>query len=256
MRARILPYRTGSSGARELSRALGVLRVNPDHNRRRFRPRPGDVIINWGSRDMVWSDMAEDHVGFTILNSPFCVGLARNKLDTFRELSAKGVPTVEWTEHLLKANEWFAAGENVFVRTTLTGQGGAGIVVQNDQNSRELLPAPLYTRHWRAEHEYRVHVVGEETFVTKKRRRNGAERSLVRNHTNGYVYCTTNVEVPLSAVSVARAAITALGLCFGAVDLLVSRDGEARVLEVNTAPGLEGRTVDWYANAFRKLLEG
>jgi len=52
---------------------------------------------------------------------------------------------------------------------------------------------------------------------------------------------------------VALAAVSALGLDFGAVDIIYNEhENQYYVLEVNTAPGLEGTTVEKYAEAFAK----
>lgn len=256
MTTRIYPYRQASSGARALADALGILVLRREGSR--YRPRSGDSIINWGAADMPMSLTA-----LRPLNHPGAVADARDKLRTFGLLGAAGVPTVEWTTSPTAAEAWWRAGSSVFVRHSTTGQAGSGIqvVTQNDaigdveHATLDAWPAaPLYTRHFRAEHEYRVHVVGDATFVTKKRRRNGAPPALVRNHANGYVYCTNNVTPHQSVLDAGVRAIKALGLTFGAVDLLCSRAGEARVLEVNTAPGLEGRTVEFYASKLGAML--
>jgi glutathione synthase/RimK-type ligase-like ATP-grasp enzyme len=42
----------------------------------------------------------------------------------------------------------------------------------------------------------------------------------------------------------------ALGLDFGAVDIIQDDGGNFYVLEVNTAPGLEGQTIKSYAEGF------
>lgn len=247
MRIRIYPYRQSSGGARALARALGGLVLRREDSR--YRPRPNDTVINWGSAVLPDALLAQSP-----LNHPGCVKDARDKLRTFAILSSNGVPVVEWTTNKAAAEAWLNDGA-VFVRHSTRGQGGSGIELV--PGTHDWLPdAPLYTKQFRATHEYRVHVAGDQTFVTKKRRRNGAERSAVRNYANGYVYCTTNVNPPNSVPSVGVAAVHALGLDFGAVDMLCTEGGECRVLEVNTAPGLEGRTIAWYAEQIGNLMRG
>lgn len=46
---------------------------------------------------------------------------------------------------------------------------------------------------------------------------------------------------------IARNAVRALHLDFGAVDIGIRNNGDPFVLEVNTCPGLEGGTLDMYA---------
>lgn len=52
----------------------------------------------------------------------------------------------------------------------------------------------------------------------------------------------------------AHAAVKALGLTFGAVDIGERADGSLCVLEVNRAPGLEGGTIDKYAEAINEWI--
>ncbi|MNY63636.1 hypothetical protein D3C86_2006230 [compost metagenome] len=51
-------------------------------------------------------------------------------------------------------------------------------------------------------------------------------------------------------------AVNAIGLTFGAVDVIWNEyRHQAYVLEVNTAPGLTGTTLEKYAEAFRGLMQ-
>lgn len=99
-----------------------------------------------------------------------------------------------------------------------------------------------------------MHVLGGvAAVVQQKRRRNGilqdTDQSLIRNYDNGWVFATQNVVYSSSTIEdsvkqQAIAAVQALGLDFGAVDICVNLEGsKAYVLEVNTAPGLSSPTV-------------
>ncbi len=54
----------------------------------------------------------------------------------------------------------------------------------------------------------------------------------------------------------AHQAVQALGLTFGAVDIGERADRSLLVLEVNRAPGLEGKTIAAYAAAIQRLIGG
>jgi D-alanine-D-alanine ligase-like ATP-grasp enzyme len=110
--------------------------------------------------------------------------------------------------------------------------------------------------------EYRIHVLrkpGEEPeviSVQRKAKRHDAEDVdfKIRNLANGFVFVRKGVIPPQDATNQAVEAIKATGLAFGAVDVLWNeRLGQAFVLEVNTAPGLEGQTVEDYVNAFASI---
>ena len=65
-----------------------------------------------------------------------------------------------------------------------------------------------------------------------------------------------DVVVPDVCRSLAIDSVAALRLDFGAVDIIWNkRHDRYYTLEVNTAPGLEGTTLERYSNAIRRLCE-
>lgn len=113
--------------------------------------------------------------------------------------------------------------------------------------------------------EWRVHVFNDKVILLQKKvRTNGGEdanaNTLVRNLNSGWVY-SVNFDPqetdPIHLIKdVALAAVGAAGLDFGAVDIIVDKKTMTpRVLEVNTAPGLDenGSAVNAYANAILGL---
>jgi glutathione synthase/RimK-type ligase-like ATP-grasp enzyme len=139
----------------------------------------------------------------------------------------------------------------------LTGHSGHGIIVAT--NTFELVDAPLYTAKTKHKNEYRVHVFkGKVIDVQQKKRRIGVDaNSLVRNHSNGWVYARADIEPPEKLLLSAVEAVRLLGLDFGAVDIghrVI--DNKVFVFEVNTAPGIEGTTLQRYVNAFNNYIYG
>lgn len=124
------------------------------------------------------------------------------------------------------------------------------------KNENEVVAAPLYTKYKRKDKEYRVHVFKGEIIDTQEKRRVGKSHrpatynEYIRNHSTGWVFCRGGLRIPIGLHELALSAITALELDFGAVDIIHnSKHQKSYVLEVNTAPGLEGTTLTKYVDA-------
>jgi glutathione synthase/RimK-type ligase-like ATP-grasp enzyme len=111
-----------------------------------------------------------------------------------------------------------------------------------------------------SEKEYRYHVVlGRVILATVKMRRDaeGDERyrlpqgMVKRNWQHGY-WRQVSCPVRPSCETVALEAVRALGLTFGAVDIIISQ-GRPFVLEVNARPGIDAH-LDVYVQAFYDTL--
>lgn len=248
MRIIFYPYKMKSKSAKLLARRFQTVRVLPFG---RYRSRYHDVVVNWGNSTIpFW--------GAKVLNKPEAVAISINKLKTFQKLQLKEVPTPEWTTSYETANQWLQEGHKVYARTVLSGHSGNGIVVCSINSGSPLVNAPLYTKRVKAKHEYRVHVFnGSIIDQQQKKRRNGVETTgLIRNHMNGYVFARQDVVLPEIVKSTAIAAVAALRLDFGAVDIgYVERDDKAFVYEINSAPGIEGTTIDRYEQAILNSQE-
>lgn len=244
MSFKIYPYKQGSRSARALADALGgrVLRLQGST----YRLRPQDTIINWGSSGNI--------PYIRVLNSAIAVTNASNKRTAFEVMRYNGVQVPEfWTNR----EDIPDAAFPIVCRTILNGHSGAGIVIAN--NVGELVNAPLYVKYVKKLHEFRIHVGRGGTIICEQRKAipNGTTptNTLVRNHDNGYIYVREGFVTPHQVTEQAQAAIESLGLDFGAVDVIWNQHyQQAYVLEVNTAPGLEGSTVTDYANYFRGLI--
>ena len=92
----------------------------------------------------------------------------------------------------------------------------------------------------------------------KARKRDVADDAVnwqVRNLDGGFIFAREGVVEAPEASEEALKAVAALGLDFGAVDIMYNaRENKYYVLEVNTAPGLAGTTLEGYAKRFREVL--
>jgi glutathione synthase/RimK-type ligase-like ATP-grasp enzyme len=126
--------------------------------------------------------------------------------------------------------------------------------------------APLYTMGIHNHGEYRVHVFNGEVILYQKKSRRvneetgevvtaEGEEADVRNLASNWVYRTGNLNRLERIEQLAINAVAALGLDFGAVDIIKDENGDVYVLECNTAPGLGNtETLLAYESAFTNLI--
>lgn len=248
-------YNKFSESGKLLSQALGIRRIK--HERSRYRGRPTKAVINWGS-----SNLPQEVMNSVVINPPDRVAVAANKLWAFQDMVGE-VCIPKFTNIKEQAQDWLDEGLTVLERHTLTGHSGRGIRVV--EAGEELEDAPLYVEYVPKRHEYRVHVFPElhSAHIQRKARRVDVPDDQVdwkiRNHGNGFIFAANDAlgEVSPKVVEEAVKAVETLGLNFGAVDVVFNeRRDEAYVLEVNTACGLAGATVDFYAESLRELING
>lgn len=262
MATKLVAYKPGSESAKLLAERLNIKRLKEEGST--WRGKATDVVINWGR--------SSDHIAFRgaarVLNSPQAIARASHKVKSFVALNeakaaGKEIKLPENTVDRATAYGWLRNGTDVVARNIVQGHSGAGIeiIAANDMekyNAGEgrFPDAPLYTAYIRKNNEYRLHVMnGKVFFVQRKARKLDVPDAdvnwKVRNLDGGFIYAHENVDVNDVAKAYAITAVEALGLDFGAVDIIETKMGNFFVLEVNTACGLAGTTLDKYAEAFQ-----
>lgn len=242
----IYPYKPGSASAKALAKELGARRIK--NERSRFRPSPNKVVINWGS-----TQLPNWYTSCKTLNNPISVCHATNKLAFFQLIDNEAI-VPKWTNNHNIAIDWCREGRTVVCRTILNGHSGQGIVIAHTED--QLVDAPLYIQYIKKKEEYRAHVMNGRVFDVQQKARvleHPSPNWEVRNLANGFIYKRQDVSLPDVAKEKAVQAVRLLGLDFGAVDLIYNAQKKRYyVLEVNTAPGLDGTTLVNYAHAFRE----
>lgn len=233
---------SGLKSGERLAEALGVPSVRNGAVR---DVAPGTTLLNWG--------VAEPARYCHNYNTARSI----DKIATFDALQRAGISHVDWfVDPSLRP-----PGSTVICRTVLDGYDGAGIVIKEPG---EALPsAPLYTIYKPNRHELRAHVVfGKVVYIHQKVRKEGstadirvrAGKDFVWNNSDPAVDdvgCATSADVSALAVS----AIAAVGLDYGAVDMIYNRtENRLYVVEVNSAPELLGERLDAWAARIREVF--
>jgi hypothetical protein len=226
-------------------------------------------IINLGcSTD---SPLTSRMTGQVILNSTAAVTRASSKIRTLERLNSVESSVIPpFRTDVREVALLVAQGESWVARTLDRASSGRGIELMTPASIQNGIPrASVYVKAIDKRREYRVHVgrfAGQSRIldVTRKIRRPGVDdtnRPFVWNHDNDFIFVRNGVNrdtIPRSLLMNAIRAVQALGLNFGAVDIVVPRGGRiveaaSYVLEVNTAQGMEGTTLEAYAQFFRAV---
>lgn len=256
MSIKIRPYKQGSKSAKALATKLGTKCLKLQGSS--WIPQNGDIVINWGNTEAFGLPVS------LLINPPAVIKQASNKKTFFEAMvgtpGGQHIPPFWVNKNDIHAS---AFENGIVCRTVLAGHSGEGIVIAHSPDA--LVPAPLYVGYIKKKDEYRIHLGrkpdGTSIIIMQQRkaRRTDVPDSMVnwkiRNHSNGFIYQRQNVNPPVQVVEAARLCFESTGLHFGAVDVIWNnQQGKAYVLEINTAPGLEGSSVDDYATFFKEYL--
>ena len=206
-----------------------------------------DFLIRWGNAMPVAGR-------YTEVNSPAAISAASNKLRAFRKFHEAGVSIPKFTDSRYEAVDLQRQGYTIFGRTS-SGTKGRGIVIYHP--GQEIGYHELYTGFVPNIREYRLHVVGDSVIRTQRKypERAGATADApIKNVEHGFVFKAPQRKLNKDREDLAVSAVKALGLDFGAVDMVIDENNVAYVLEINTAPACSPMTGTAYVTALRELV--
>ena len=184
-------------------------------------------------------------------------GQAVDKLSQYKWFEQNNIKSLSYTTDITVAKEWLEEGNTVFGRKLLNASCGKGIVVMD--KPEDFQPCPVYTLYKKKKREFRVHVFkGTVVNVTEKRRRKdfeGQQDTKIRNLANGYVFCQTVENEPEGLRELALSAANVCASDFRGVDIGYNeKKDELFVIEVNSAPGIQGTNLTKYIAAIKETL--
>lgn len=262
----IYPYSNKSKGAKALAAALNATLLTGTKAvafAEGPSPKP-HIFINWGTGSLA---NGLRKANGTVINDVKGVNISRNKLKFFNAQVASKTPArvPTYTDEIDKAMEWVEAGIVVMGRN-VTGSCGTDIAFFEDDVDK-FNTSDFWVQYKKKKEEYRIHIFKGNVIAAQKKALRETDPMTnepidnsnvdfrIRNHKNGFIFKRQDLSVPGDVVDQAVLAMANTGLDFGAVDVIWNQfEGKAYVLEINTAPGLEGTTVTDYATAFKQLV--
>jgi glutathione synthase/RimK-type ligase-like ATP-grasp enzyme len=290
---KIYPYKVGSASVKKLKTETGATIIKLENSRYRYRNQ--HTVINWGNSqrtpNMVGVPMLNEPEAVAIASNKLLTfeELSDNNVATVPFTTDVDVAQ-QWLEEgakvfaRAKLNGHSGDGIGVIEHDTtkefalqeaqrILDDAGLGRIADTLDHDYQLLreetldlpDVPLYTKGISNKGEYRVNVFNGDIILYQKKSRRvnedgevetaEGEEADVRNLASNWVYRTGKLKSLERVENLAIDAIEALGLDFGAVDIIMDNDGEVYVLEVNTAPGL-GNTdsIEAYVEAISNLV--
>lgn len=172
-----------------------------------------------------------------------CLNAAAGRLDKLaqqRQLIAAGVPSIE----VLSRDEALRLGAYPLLGRLAHHKAGRDIKLCLDEGAVRASGSEWFTPFVPSRGEYRCWVFRSAHLGSYRKAFKGAvawRGRCGRNFHNGFAFeLVRAADINREAVEAARKAVGALGLDFGAVDVLDGAVGGCKVLEVNTAPGVKG----------------
>lgn len=177
------------------------------------------------------------------------------KIEQYNHFQQKEIPALEFTQSQQTAKEWAAGGSTVVCRKLTHSSEGKGIVIA--ETPEAVILAPVYTKYKKKKKEFRVHIFKDQVVhVLEKRRKKdyeGDADAKIRNTANGYVFCSEGVIEPKGIRELALQARKVTKSDFAGVDIGYNEKlNQLFVIEVNSAPGIEGSNVDRYIEVIVK----
>lgn len=243
MKTMIAYSRRSCVTGKEIKQVLGAIKKVTN------RKAKCDLFIRWGSTEQF------DRLKFKHeVNKLDAVKRTSNKLVMLQTMQAAGVTCIEFSSDASVLDSFKDSSGNVYIRNKL---GVVRYANDFDANFDSYFSKPVANKR----REYRVHVFRNKVLGAYEKIPlvSGAENrpALFKSDTCKFVRCNLDLEnsrVTQDARQMCIAAVAALGLDFGGVDLIRDKDGGFTICEVNSSPGLNKHNIERLVEEIKQVI--
>ena len=194
--------------------------------------KDNDILIRYGNSDYE----SRDVLFHKVINRAESIRKSKNKLLSSLLLKQHNIPIPEIFTNTSDLNK---KSFPVLRRLKFHSRGSDIIFIKF---KKDIVEGDYYSKFIKSDLEYRIHVFSNEIIrIQKKVPRKGIRKQFVHNFENGYLLVDNfehNILLERNLVPLSIRCVQLLGLDFGAVDIIISKDHKPYVLEVNSAPRL------------------
>lgn len=188
-------------------------------------------------------------------------GDLKDKIFQYKWFEENNIPSLVYTTDPHVAFRWNDQDKITVIGRMLTRSSeGKGIVIHEPGLGNFTMNCPVYTQYKKKKKEFRVHIFKDQVVqVLEKRRKTNWQGdksdTKIRNTANGYVFCSSGVVEPDGIRDLALKASKVTSSDFKGVDIGYNeKKNELFVIEVNSAPGIEGSNVQRYVDVIKQGL--
>lgn len=253
-------YKRGT-GMGRLARELRVSVLLLPEERPVYRRFNQELWINWGCVRLPDYLKAGEDDQKRILN--YSISNAASKVRAFELLGEAGIQIPRWSKTLKELINKVKPDQHILARRDGLSKGKGIRVISPEARLNAVYEPDFFVERLSCKREFRCHVWSDRVICLQAKVVPPGCQNFIHNYENGCHYTTQMLDrwisgdlrsqIEVISIQTSRA----LGLDFGAVDLLLTKKDRLYVLEVNTAPGLRSEaTYSAYREALRGEMKG
>jgi hypothetical protein len=143
----------------------------------------------------------------------------------------------------------------ILARRNYHSRGKDIVFIENEKDLNkniDSLDCDYFVKYIEKRKEYRVHILGDYKSIVNVKipKKDEEQDDIIWSHDKGWIHIEYLGEFREKLIKIAKDVLKVLKYDFGAVDIILGENGYFYVLEINSAPGLEDRKLQIYAEYF------